>query len=64
MKFVNVVVVGAGPSGIGIASLLSCTDIDYIVLKKGNVGSSFLKWSENIKMITQHFQLKLLDKWI
>ena len=55
MTFINAVIVGAGPSGIGIASLFSRTDIDYIVLEKGNVGSSFLGWSENMKMITPSF---------
>ena len=55
MKFINVVIVGAGPAGIGIASLLSKTDIDYVVLEKNNVGSSFLKWPENMEMITPSF---------
>ncbi len=55
MKFVNVAIVGAGPAGIGIASLLSKTDIDYIVLEKSNVGSSFLEWPDNMEMITPSF---------
>lgn len=55
MRFVNVVIVGAGPAGVGIASMLSETDIDYVVLEKHNVGSSFLDWPENMEMITPSF---------
>lgn len=55
MTFVNVVIVGAGPAGIGIASLLSRTDIDYVVLEKNNVGSSFLEWPDKMEMITPSF---------
>ncbi|MCH2229257.1 MAG: NAD(P)-binding domain-containing protein [Crocinitomicaceae bacterium] len=55
MTFINVIIVGAGPAGIGIASLLSKTDIDYIVLEKKEVGSSFISWPENMEMITPSF---------
>ena len=55
MTFVNVVIVGAGPAGIGVASLLSSTDIDYVVLEKSDVGSSFVNWPEKMEMITPSF---------
>jgi putative flavoprotein involved in K+ transport len=55
MTFINVVIVGAGPSGIGIASLLRSTDIDLIVLEKGEVGNSFSQWPINMEMITPSF---------
>ena len=55
MTFVNVVIVGSGPAGIGIASLLSKTDIDYIVLEKNETGNSFNEWPENMEMITPSF---------
>ena len=34
MTITNVIIVGAGPAGIGIASLLNKTDINYIILEK------------------------------
>lgn len=55
MRFVNVIIVGSGPAGIGIASLLNETDVDYVVLEKGKVGNSFLEWPEKMKMITPSF---------
>lgn len=55
MTFVNVVIVGSGPAGIGIASLLNKIDIDYLVLEKKEIGNSFLEWPENMKMITPSF---------
>ena len=55
MTFINVVIVGSGPAGIGIASLLSKTDLDYIVLEKNEIGHSFSEWPENMEMITPSF---------
>ncbi len=55
MTFINVIIVGAGPAGIGIASLLSETDIDYTILEKKETGHSFLEWPDSMKMITPSF---------
>ena len=55
MTLINVVIVGAGPAGLGIASLLAATDIDFIVLEKNEVGNSFSAWPEKMKMITPSF---------
>lgn len=55
MIVTNVVIVGSGPAGIGVASLLNQTDIDYIVLEKKEIGYSFLKWPEYMEMITPSF---------
>ena len=52
MIITNVAIVGAGPAGIGIATLLNQTDIDYVVLEKNEIGTSFLKWPKNMEMIT------------
>ena len=55
MKIIDVIIVGAGPAGLGIASLLNQTDIDYIVLEKNDIGSSFIEWPKNMEMITPSF---------
>ena len=62
MVIVNVVIIGGGPAGIGIASLLNQTDLDYIVLEKNEIGSSFLKWSKNMEMITPFFPSNALGQ--
>ena len=55
MTITNVIIVGAGPAGIGVASLLNQTDIAYVVLEKKEIGSSFLDWPESMEMITPSF---------
>lgn len=55
MTVSSVIIVGSGPAGIGIASLLNQTDIDYIVLEKNGIGSSFLEWPKRMEMITPSF---------
>ena len=51
----DVIIVGAGPAGIGVASLLSQSDIKYLVLEKSEIGSSFLNWPKSMEMITPSF---------
>lgn len=51
----KVIIVGSGPAGIGIAALLNQSNIDYIVLEKNEIGSSFLNWPKNMEMITPSF---------
>ena len=51
----KVIIVGAGPAGIGIASMLSQINMDYLVLDKKQIGTSFLEWPENMEMITPSF---------
>ncbi|MEO0572289.1 MAG: NAD(P)/FAD-dependent oxidoreductase [Bacteroidota bacterium] len=55
MTVSNVIIVGSGPAGIGVASLLNQTDIDYIILEKKVIGSSFLEWPKSMEMITPSF---------
>ncbi|MEM6347829.1 MAG: NAD(P)/FAD-dependent oxidoreductase [Bacteroidota bacterium] len=55
MTITKVIIVGSGPAGIGIASLLNQTDIDYVVLEKKGIGSSFLDWPKGMEMITPSF---------
>ncbi len=55
MTITSVIIVGSGPAGIGVASLLSQTGVDYLVLEKNDIGSSFTDWPENMEMITPSF---------
>ena len=55
MNITSVMIVGSGPAGIGLASLLNQSDVDYTVLEKNEIGSSFTEWPENMEMITPSF---------
>ena len=55
MTIIDVIIVGAGPAGIGIASLLNQTNIDYKILEKDEIGASFQQWPKNMEMITPSF---------
>ena len=43
-KETSVLIVGAGPAGIGVAALLAQCGVDCVVLERGRVGESFLRW--------------------
>ncbi|WP_299292162.1 NAD(P)/FAD-dependent oxidoreductase [Nitrosopumilus sp.] len=51
----EVVVVGAGPSGIGIAIILKKMGINFTVIERNEIGSSFLKWPKQMKLLTPSF---------
>ncbi|MBQ4835508.1 NAD(P)/FAD-dependent oxidoreductase [Pseudoalteromonas luteoviolacea] len=54
----QVVIVGAGPAGLGCAALLKQMGIkgkDLIVLERGEIGESFLRWPESMRFITPSF---------
>ncbi|GAB2559549.1 NAD(P)-binding domain-containing protein [Gracilibacillus alcaliphilus] len=52
----DVIIVGAGPSGIGVASLLQqMNSTSYLVLEKEEIGASFLRWPKEMKCITPSF---------
>ena len=55
MTIYNTIIVGSGPAGIGVASLLSQAGNDYIVLEKKQIGNSFIDWPKNMEMITPSF---------
>ncbi|MEM1340589.1 MAG: NAD(P)/FAD-dependent oxidoreductase [Bacteroidota bacterium] len=55
MTVSSVIIVGSGPAGIGVASLLNQTDIDYLILEKKVIGASFLAWPKRMEMITPSF---------
>ncbi len=52
----NIIIVGAGPAGIGVASALQEIGItDYLILEKGSVGESFKNWPKETKLLTPSF---------
>lgn len=51
----EVVVVGAGPSGIGIAIILKKLGINFTVIERNEIGGSFLKWPKQMKLLTPSF---------
>lgn len=58
MKQTKVVIVGAGPAGLGCAALLRQMGIsqkDLCVLEAKTIGSSFKAWPKEMRMITPSF---------
>ncbi len=49
------IIVGAGPSGIGISIILQKLGINFTILERHDVGSSFLKWPKQMKLLTPSF---------
>ncbi|GIW11228.1 MAG: monooxygenase [Dehalococcoidia bacterium] len=60
----DVVIVGAGPAGLGCARVLQELAIDHVVVERHEIGASFRRWPEGMRMITPSFpsnQFGLLD---
>ncbi len=56
MPFLDVVIVGAGPAGIGIALALDkLPDLKYGILESNRVGESFRHWPAQTRLITPSF---------
>ena len=58
LKHTKVVIVGAGPAGLGCAVLLKQMGIetdDMIVIEANTIGSSFDAWPKEMRMITPSF---------
>ena len=56
MKDYKIIIVGAGAAGIGFGAALQQLGIeDYLILEKGNIGDSFLKWPRTTRFITPSF---------
>ena len=55
MKIHPVIIVGAGPAGVGVAALLSQCAIPALVLERGRVGESFRRWPRETRFISPSF---------
>jgi len=54
-EYFDVVIVGAGPAGIGVAILLQKLGISYIILEKTSIGASFKGWPTETRFISPSF---------
>ncbi len=60
----DVVVVGAGPAGLGVASALTQLGLQPLVVDRHGVGASFRRWPEGMRLLTPSFtsnQFGLVD---
>lgn len=56
MQELDVVIVGAGPAGIGMAlKLCEVQGLDFIVLERDRIGESFRRWPAQTRFITPSF---------
>lgn len=55
MNLHPVIVVGAGPAGIGVAALLTRCEIPVLILERGRIGESFLRWPQETRFISPSF---------
>lgn len=52
----DIVIVGAGPSGIGLGILLKKLGVEnFLILEKDLAGSSFYRWPKEMRLITPSF---------
>ena len=58
----NVIIVGAGPAGLGCARALQCAGVERVlVLEREAVGSSFQDWPAEMRLITPSFNANSFD---
>ena len=55
IKTVDVVIVGAGAAGVGVAVVLKRMGINFLILEKEEVGASFKKWPQETQFISPSF---------
>ncbi|MBO6920373.1 MAG: NAD(P)-binding domain-containing protein [Rhizobiaceae bacterium] len=55
MNIYPVVIVGAGPAGIGVAALLTQCGIPHIILERNRIGTSFHRWPKETCFISPSF---------
>lgn len=52
----DVLIIGAGPAGVGLGALLSQAGFDrYLILEREQVGASFFSWPQEMRLITPSF---------
>ena len=54
-KIASVIIVGAGPAGLGVAIALQKMGVDLIILEKDEIGASFKKWPKETQFISPSF---------
>ena len=51
----KVIIVGAGAAGVGMGVVLKKMGVPFIILDKGEVGSTFLNWPKEMRFISPSF---------
>jgi len=51
----EIVIVGAGPAGIGMAAFLKKVGVNFLVIDKGSIGETFKRWPEQMTLLTPSF---------
>ncbi|WP_209123258.1 NAD(P)/FAD-dependent oxidoreductase [Alkalihalobacillus sp. BA299] len=52
----DVIIVGAGPAGVGIGALFMQMGLkNFVILERDSIGSSFKKWPEEMRLLTPSF---------
>ncbi|OLO42713.1 hypothetical protein BTR23_01520 [Alkalihalophilus pseudofirmus] len=52
----DVIIVGAGPAGVGIGALFMQMGLkNFVILERDHIGSSFKKWPEEMRLLTPSF---------
>ncbi|WP_332630563.1 NAD(P)/FAD-dependent oxidoreductase [Halalkalibacter flavus] len=55
-KEYDVVIVGAGPAGVGVATVLNQMGLtNYVIVEKNSVGSTFTRWPKEMRLLTPSF---------
>lgn len=54
-EYYDVIIVGAGPAGIGVSVLLQKLGLNFIILEKNSIGASFKKWPKETRFISPSF---------
>ena len=54
-EYYDVIVVGAGPAGIGVGILLQKLGIEHVILEKTSIGESFRRWPIETRFISPSF---------
>ena len=54
-KTSDVIIVGAGAAGIGVATVLKRMGVDFVIIEKEAIGASFKKWPKETKFISPSF---------
>ena len=55
LQIFDVIVIGAGPAGLGVSILLQELGINYTILEKDEIGASFRRWPEETRFISPSF---------
>ena len=50
-------IVGAGPAGLGAAALLKKCGVPCVVIERGRIGESFLSWQDQLVVMIPPFPL-------